>query len=213
MPTNVPILGPWTGSLQDSGERLQLERPDAPDTNGFGWIVVEELRYNDKAPWPPAADGSGPSLQRVSASAYADDPARWTAAGPTPGQSLATADTDGDGMPDVWEQANGTQPFVSDANDDLDGDGSTNLQEFLAGTNPNDAGSYLKVDNISLAGSLVTLQFFAVSNRTYTVLARDVLDAGSWQPIATVPALPVSATVTITNSVPGATRFFRLSTP
>ena len=213
VPTNVVILGPWTGSLQDSGERLKLERPDAPDTNGSGWIVIEELRYNDKAPWPAAADGSGPSLQRFAAGAYADDPINWTAAGPTPGQSLATADTDGDGMPDLWELANGTQPFVSDADGDLDGDGSTNFQEYLAGTNPNDAESYLKVDNISFAGNLVTLQFFAISNRTYTVLARDVLDAGSWLPIATVSALPTSATVTVTNTVPGATRFYRLGTP
>src|SRR5881394_2696938 len=82
---NVLIFGPSGGALQDSGERLKLERPDVPDTNGFGYIVVDEVRYNDKAPWPPAADGSGASLQRKNPRAYGDDPANWEAAAPTPG--------------------------------------------------------------------------------------------------------------------------------
>ena len=53
-------------------ERLELQRPDVPDTNGFAYIVVDGVRYNDKEPWPPAADGSGPSLQRKVAAAYGD---------------------------------------------------------------------------------------------------------------------------------------------
>src|SRR6185436_6704152 len=34
VPAGVQILGPYTGSLQDSGERLELKRPDSPNTNG-----------------------------------------------------------------------------------------------------------------------------------------------------------------------------------
>ncbi len=71
--------------LQDSGERLELQMPDSPDTNGLGFITVDEVRYNDKAPWPLAADGSGPSLQRLDAALYGNDPAHWVAALPTPG--------------------------------------------------------------------------------------------------------------------------------
>jgi hypothetical protein len=85
VPGAVTILGPFTGNLQDSGERLELQRPDAPDTNGLPYVTVDEVRYNDKAPWPPAADGSGASLQRSPASAYGNDPAHWLAAVPTPG--------------------------------------------------------------------------------------------------------------------------------
>jgi hypothetical protein len=85
VPASVPILGPYSGVLQDSGERLELQRPDLPDTNGVAYITVDEVRYNDKAPWPPAADGSGPSLQRKSAAAYGNDSANWEAAIATPG--------------------------------------------------------------------------------------------------------------------------------
>src|SRR5689334_20822833 len=37
------------------------------------------------APWPPGADGSGPSLQRKALTAYGNDPISWEAARPTPG--------------------------------------------------------------------------------------------------------------------------------
>ena len=83
---DVPIIGPFFGVLQDSGERLELQRPGAPDTNGIPpYITVDEVRYNDKIPWPPAADGSGASLQRRVVTAYANDPINWEAAIATPG--------------------------------------------------------------------------------------------------------------------------------
>ena len=69
------ILGPYAGQLQDDGENLELQKPDNPNTNGFvPYVVVEAVRYNDRAPWPPAADGSGMSLQRLRASAYGNEP-------------------------------------------------------------------------------------------------------------------------------------------
>jgi hypothetical protein len=85
VPAQVQILGPYFGVLQGSGERLELQRPDVPDTNGFAYITVDEVRYNDKSPWPIAADGSGPSLQRKNSAAYGNDPANWEAAVATPG--------------------------------------------------------------------------------------------------------------------------------
>ncbi len=81
----VQILGPYPGNLQDSGERLQLQRPDSPDTNGVPYIVVDEARYNDKLPWPVGADGDGPSLQRLAPTAYGNEPTNWFASGITPG--------------------------------------------------------------------------------------------------------------------------------
>src|SRR5206468_1674103 len=84
------ILGPFAGVLQDSGEKLRLERPDAPrvDTNGVAaipYILVDEVRYNDKLPWPTGADGSGPSLQRRAPFAYGNEPTNWFASGITAG--------------------------------------------------------------------------------------------------------------------------------
>ncbi len=82
---DVQILGPYPGVLQDSGERLDLQRPDAPTPNGVPLITMDAVRYNDKAPWPASADGDGPSLQRLDSSAFADDPINWFASGLTPG--------------------------------------------------------------------------------------------------------------------------------
>ena len=89
VPEDVAIFGPFSGRLQDSGERLQLQRPDYIGTNPVSYITLDEVRYNDRAPWPPAADGSGASLQRVNDAAYGDDPINWRAAVPTPGGALA----------------------------------------------------------------------------------------------------------------------------
>jgi hypothetical protein len=85
VPVNVAVLGPFPGALQNSGENLQLQMPGTPDTNGVPWIILDEVRYNDKAPWPVAADGDGPTLQRLIASAYGNDPTNWFTSGMTPG--------------------------------------------------------------------------------------------------------------------------------
>jgi len=82
--TSVPIVGPYPGVLQDSGERLRLEQPDTPEV-GMPYVVVDEVRYNDKAPWPTGADGDGPSLQRRAPTAYGNEPTNWFASGITPG--------------------------------------------------------------------------------------------------------------------------------
>ncbi len=85
VPGSILIFGPLAGFLQDSGERLELQRPETPDTNGIVWVAVDAVRYNDKPPWPSGADGDGPSLQRLNSFAYGDDPSNWFASGITPG--------------------------------------------------------------------------------------------------------------------------------
>ncbi len=88
-PAGVTVFGPFTGSLQDSGEKLELQRPGVADTNGVPFITIDEVRYNDRFPWPNAPDGHGPSLQRRISSNYGNDPINWTAATPNPGLELA----------------------------------------------------------------------------------------------------------------------------
>jgi hypothetical protein len=78
----VPIFGPYSGKLDNSSETVSLRKPDAPDTNGVPYIVVDEVDYKDSAPWPPSPDGAGAALQRVNLAAYADDPANWIGAAP-----------------------------------------------------------------------------------------------------------------------------------
>src|SRR5207244_2988942 len=61
------------------------ERPDPPQTNTVPYIVVDEVRYNDRVPWPVSADGQGPSLQRRAPALYGNEPTNWFASGITPG--------------------------------------------------------------------------------------------------------------------------------
>jgi hypothetical protein len=92
VPASVPIFGPFHGALQDDGERLRLLRPDGPDLGEDGQpvvpeIVVDEVRYRHRVPWPTDASGSGASIERLEATAYGNDPVNWrTSPGaPSPG--------------------------------------------------------------------------------------------------------------------------------
>ncbi len=212
VPTNVLILGPYAGQLQDSGENLEVQVPDNPNTNNVPYVVIDAVRYNDRSPWPAAADGAGPSLQRVPASAYGNEPLNWIAAAATPGAPAGAGDSDGDGMPDDWEQVNGTLVFVNDAGSDPDGDGFTNLQEYQAGTHPNNGTSFLKVMQPAISGNVFTLQFLAASNHTYSVLHKASL-SDLWQKLTDIPSQPADQIVSVTNAISGGARFFRIVTP
>lgn len=98
IPSEVPVFGPFNGSLQDGGETLSLLRPDAPDriTNGVvvttvvPQIVVDSARYESTAPWPPTAGTAGASLERKMPPTYGNDPASWQASVlfPSPGATI-----------------------------------------------------------------------------------------------------------------------------
>ncbi len=89
VPAAVPVFGPYPGTLQDNGETLALQRPDPPDVdtnNGaifIPYIDVDVVRYNDEAPWPTNTGGFGPSLERLTAAAYGNDPINWQASSGT----------------------------------------------------------------------------------------------------------------------------------
>ena len=206
----APMHGLYSGRLDNAGETLTLTHP-------LGGALFS-LRYNNHAPWPEAADGLGPSLQRVNTRADYTNATNWTAAPPTPGADVPTeyVDTDSDGMPDTWELAYNLNPNVNDAGGDLDGDGLTNGQEFIAGTNPRDATSALRVAAIMLTpdGAAAVLTFNAAANRGYSVQWRASLGSGAWQRLLDVPPLPAARSVQVTNLLTGsAARFFRLVSP
>jgi len=146
----VPLYGPWRGRLGNSGETIELKRPDPWGTNGVPYITVEKTRYLDHAPWPVIADGSGAALLRRTLSAYANEPTNWFASAPSPGapndsnQPPAARD-DGFAAPQALLTAIAVSSLL--ANDtDPDGDSLT-----LSGVSPSsDHGAAL-----SLAGGHV----------------------------------------------------------
>ena len=128
--------------------------------------------------------------------------------------TVSALDTDGDGMPDVWEMAHGLNKFVNDAGLDPDLDGLTSLQEFIAGTDPQDGQSYLKLEATGAGPGFCVLRFVAISNRTYSVLARDVMGTNAWAWLRNVSPRPTNRVEIITDiNTNGPARYYRLITP
>ncbi|MDP6650851.1 MAG: lamin tail domain-containing protein, partial [Gammaproteobacteria bacterium] len=66
-----------SGSLSDDGETLELL-----DSTG---ALVDVVTYDDASPWPTGADGGGPPLELIDASADNDDASNWRGWGITGG--------------------------------------------------------------------------------------------------------------------------------
>ncbi|MDD5327287.1 MAG: lamin tail domain-containing protein [Phycisphaerae bacterium] len=89
------VFGPYDGTLDNGGEKLELGKPGNVDEGVLRYINVERTNYSDGSHpedcpggvdlWPTQADGQGKSLTRTSATLYGNDPNNWTAATPTPG--------------------------------------------------------------------------------------------------------------------------------
>src|SRR5690606_19154104 len=139
VPPSVPIVGPFTGGLSNSGERLVLERPDE-ELGALDWIVVDDVRYSDRAPWPRAADGDGPSLERFLATAWGGEAANWDAStrtDGTPGAPNSISDPGGNLFPEARITASprsGAAPlevhFDATRSFDLDGEITSYAWDF-----------------------------------------------------------------------------------
>lgn len=124
---DVRLVGGYAGSLRDSQDRVQLQRPALTGLPQPAYFWEDETLYDDRAPWPVAADGSGASLQRLVALALGSDADNWTAGLPTPGQTgFIQADLNGDGAVNERDiqRLNGAI-HVGDPRFDLDGSGRT----------------------------------------------------------------------------------------
>lgn len=127
------VAGEYPGKLDNSGERIWL--------TGTSGATIQDFAYNDKSPWPVAADGQGPSLRLLEPELLPNHSlsASWTATsawGGSPAnqvlplnwtqwksrhftalqlgdstQSASLADPDRDGIPNLLEFAFGTKPY------------------------------------------------------------------------------------------------------
>jgi hypothetical protein len=90
------ILGPYSGSLNNAGERLELSL--CGNVYEFGtryYMRIDRVSYSDgfhpeNCPggvdlWPKATEGNGESLTRKISFDYGNDPDNWTASTPSPG--------------------------------------------------------------------------------------------------------------------------------
>ena len=87
------VIGEFPGRLSDGGERLAIFDAD-------GTVLIDFV-YDDDAPWPLEADGSGASLQRRNFTATDAD--AWFAAAPNPGSADLVGDFNADGVVDVTD--------------------------------------------------------------------------------------------------------------
>ncbi len=148
---NVPVFGPWSGELDNSGAKVELVRPDTPEPGNIPYVLVERVHYTDLAPWDLIADGFGASLQRLVPGDYGNDPTNWIAASPTPGAVR------GAGPPvAITQQPASTNVFIGGTatfSSVVSGSGVTFQWRFNGSLIPGATGPTLTLTNLQLSHS------------------------------------------------------------
>ena len=183
--STVDLVGPWQVGdvLDDGGERINLELKNEvlePGAGQFSYRLIDQVRYDDLAPWPTEADGSGLSLQRDTAAAYGNDSASWTAAPPSPGRltggSLA-GDFNGDQIvddADIDQLFTALQAGSGDLQFDVDGSGTvtsadiTFLVESILGTSFGDVDLDGDVDTGDLTRAIINFTSAQGNGKTWS---------------------------------------------
>lgn len=84
----IQLVGGYGGQLNNSDDDVVVLSPIASPAdrpNFVPRVQADEVLYDDLAPWPVAADGTGSSLQRVDLTALGNAASSWVAGVPTPG--------------------------------------------------------------------------------------------------------------------------------
>ena len=146
------VLGPYAGSLGNDGGNLRLRHRNRD-------AILFDVTYNDRAPWPVAADGAGSSLVLQRPSFGMSDPRAWGASslvGGSPGQPESVAADALDAVEINEIAAGGFVELFNRARDPIDLSGCaladaavTNQHLFAPGTTLA-GGAYLSVPAASL---------------------------------------------------------------
>jgi len=138
VPLDVPILGPFRGKLDNSSDTVRLLKPGELTPSGApSFVRVDEVEYEDSAPWPSGADGSGASLQRRVALNFGNDPANWVAATVT-----------GSG---AW--SSGTLPTISSQPSSTSGGLGASAMFSVSASGPGPLGYQWRHNGNSIAGA------------------------------------------------------------
>lgn len=181
---SVSIVGPFTGGLGNGFGLVKLQAPDSPPAETptlIPRVVVDEVLYDDFAPWPTATDGNGPSLQRISPSTLGTYSGSWIAHTPSPGNSPAGPEVESI----VINGGSATRSTVTRIDVQFDGQVDVSENSFtLVNTTTGEEVTGLQVTPTLVDGkTLATLSFIAgpsVISGTEPTLANTLAD-GDYQ--------------------------------
>lgn len=95
---------------------------------------------------------------------------------------------------------------------DPDADGQSNAEEYEAGTHPGEADSRPAFDRVSVDDDRVLLEFRAVADRVYTILASVAASGADWTPLIRLEPGHQIRPETVVDHLPvTGMRFYRLT--
>ena len=140
MDSHVKLAGGYQMQLNDSFERVELQRPDTPpldEPTVTPRLQEDEIIYDDLPPWPISADGAGNTLHRTNPRDWGSHASSWTGGPPGPGKIDRRGDTDLDGDVDTGDLTTAIINFTSAgalgktwSQGDTDGDGDVDTTDL-----------------------------------------------------------------------------------
>jgi hypothetical protein len=203
--TAMKVAGPYSGQLENAGERLELYDADGES--------VLDFQYQN---WYPPANGQGYSLViRDEAQDYSvwDVKENWQASSLSLGSpSLQEWDL---WRGNFFNSAELADISVSGPNADPDGDGFSNQAEFTAGTNPHDGSSFLRAGIGQTGPEKVEFRFRAEAGRSYSVLTSDSVEKKGWTKLEDIKpnVAPRDVSILLPNAVSGFVKVVTPATP
>ena len=187
---SVPLVGGFSGDLGNSFGRVSLQQADTPpasDPTITPWVTVDELVYDDLAPFANA-DNTGLSLNRITDTSLGNDASSWAALTPTPGSvSIASSGVagryvfyNGSSFDGNSSNANASDDLaIADKSALLPGETATfeNYTSYVKGING------LFIDLANLGSTALDGSDFAFSTG----------NGGAFQPLGVDPAITVRA--------------------
>jgi len=149
--TSIPLIGPFLdGPLGNTNGTVRLQRPDTPPITApllYPQVTEDEVRYENQAPWPTNATGSGASINRIGNQRFGNFATSWSGNDATPGGKRLYYNS--------WIESyfGNTPPPSSGQAEDYESDGTPNLVEFGLNLNPIVADAYLVPPTIKDGGN------------------------------------------------------------